>query len=112
MIDYEKMFNAAVAALAEVSNALGVPDDEAACANGNDLILGRIAATQELIQAARLVAFTNGFDAAYPVNLEKLRYLLRRHFPLGILACDTCGGTKVDPGGLGLCRTCGMKGAS
>lgn len=40
---YERMFNAAVCSLAEISKALGISDEEAATANGNDLILERIA---------------------------------------------------------------------
>lgn len=43
---YESMFGAAVVALAEISKALGIPDDEAACANGNELILEAIAELQ------------------------------------------------------------------
>jgi hypothetical protein len=39
---YERMFNAAVVSLAEISAALGIPDEEAAAANGNELILERI----------------------------------------------------------------------
>lgn len=40
---YEELFLAAVQSLAEVSKTLSIPDDEAACANGNELILEAIA---------------------------------------------------------------------
>lgn len=55
---YEPMFNAAIASLAEVSMALGIPDEEAAVANGNDLILEAIEQlklgepTDEMVDAA------------------------------------------------------------
>jgi hypothetical protein len=39
---YEAMFLAAVQSLAEISKALDIPDDEAACANGNELVLEAI----------------------------------------------------------------------
>lgn len=54
----ERMFNAAVQSLGEISNALGIPDDEAAVANGNDLILDAIQElklaepTDEMVDAA------------------------------------------------------------
>lgn len=48
--DYERMFNNAVASLAEVSEAIGVPDDEASVANGNELILERVAAMRAMSQ--------------------------------------------------------------
>lgn len=50
---YEKMFLAAVQSLAEISKALGIPDDDAACANGNELIMERIADLQRGIPQPR-----------------------------------------------------------
>jgi hypothetical protein len=40
--DYRRMFGAAVASLAEISEALGIDEEKAACANGNELILEAI----------------------------------------------------------------------
>jgi hypothetical protein len=54
---YEAMFLAAVQSLAEISKALGIPDDEAACANGNDLILARIA---EMVDSGECRSCVNG----------------------------------------------------
>jgi hypothetical protein len=42
--NYQGMFRAAVASLAEISAALGIAIDEAACANGNALILDAVGA--------------------------------------------------------------------
>lgn len=41
---YERMFHSAVAALAEISDALGIPEDVASTANGNAEILHAIRA--------------------------------------------------------------------
>ncbi len=38
-----RMLHAAITSLAEISEALGIPDEEAQAANGNDLILEAIA---------------------------------------------------------------------
>ena len=50
--DYKRMFGAAVASLAEISEALGIDEEEAACANGNKLILEAIARKNEALLAA------------------------------------------------------------
>lgn len=42
MPDYKVRFETMVSMIGEISDALGIPDDEAACANGNDLILSAI----------------------------------------------------------------------
>jgi hypothetical protein len=44
---YERMFHSAVAALAEISDALGIPEDVASTANGNAEILHAIRALME-----------------------------------------------------------------
>lgn len=49
---YESMFRAAVASLAEISQALGIPDDVAATANGNEEILEAIANLVSMARAA------------------------------------------------------------
>jgi hypothetical protein len=41
--DYRSMFGAAVASLSEISEALGIDEESAMCANGNELILDAIA---------------------------------------------------------------------
>ena len=59
-LDYERMFHNAVAALAEISVTLGIPDDEAECANGNAEILEAIRALQaraQKVAAATLRAY-------------------------------------------------------
>jgi len=50
--DCRSMFMAACASLAEISDAAGVDPEEAATANGNELILERIATMKEAIHAA------------------------------------------------------------
>ena len=57
MNHYESMFQAAVQSLAEISKALGIPDEQAACSNGNDLILERIA---ELIDSGECRSCVGG----------------------------------------------------
>lgn len=42
MTDYRAMFLAAVETIAQISEALGIPEEEAAVANGADLILEKI----------------------------------------------------------------------
>lgn len=44
---YKNLFEAAVLSIAEISMALGIPDEEAASANGNDLILDAIESLKE-----------------------------------------------------------------
>lgn len=51
-IDYKGMFECAVISLSKISEALGVDLDEAACANGNELILEAIARKNEALLAA------------------------------------------------------------
>lgn len=46
-----RMFAAAIASLAEISAALGIDEEEAACANGNTLILAAIARKNAAIMA-------------------------------------------------------------
>lgn len=41
--DYRSMFGASVASLSEISEALGIDEESAMCANGNELILDAIA---------------------------------------------------------------------
>jgi hypothetical protein len=42
MTDYRAMFMASVETIAQISDALGIPEEDAATANGADLILGKI----------------------------------------------------------------------
>ena len=51
-MNYKGMFEAAVSSLAEISAALGIDEEDAASANGNDLILEAIARKNEAIMAA------------------------------------------------------------
>lgn len=51
-MNYKGMFEAAVSSLAEISAALGIEEEDAACANGNELILEAIARKNEAIMAA------------------------------------------------------------
>lgn len=50
--DFRRMFGAAVASIAEISQALGIDEEEAACANGNALILEAIARKNEALLLA------------------------------------------------------------
>ncbi|APW39003.1 hypothetical protein RD110_18795 [Rhodoferax koreense] len=50
--DYRAMFNAAVSSLAQISDALGIDPEEAACANGNSLILEAIARKNDALLSA------------------------------------------------------------
>lgn len=77
-LDYERMFHAAVAALAEISVALGIPDDEAECANGNAEILEAIRALQERAQkvdAATLRAYGFLWHGAINTGVDEPRRL-------------------------------------
>lgn len=50
--DYMAMFGAAIASLAEISDLLGIDEESAACANGNELILEAIQRKNEALLAA------------------------------------------------------------
>lgn len=62
---YERMFHSAVAALAEISDALGIPEDVASTANGNAEILHAIAELKARASHAR--------DALREQRRERLR---------------------------------------
>lgn len=49
--DYKARFDTIVYMVGEISQALGISDDDAACANGNDLILAAIADLRQQVQA-------------------------------------------------------------
>jgi hypothetical protein len=51
--DYKARFETMVYMIGEISNALGIPDDESSCANGNDLILSAIAKLRAPAPAAQ-----------------------------------------------------------
>ncbi|WP_059413058.1 hypothetical protein [Cupriavidus basilensis] len=55
--DYKARFETMVYMIGEISNALGIPDDEASCANGNDLILSAIAKLRATAPAAQAHAW-------------------------------------------------------
>lgn len=55
--DYKARFETMVYMIGEISNALGIPDDEASCANGNDLILSAIAKLRAPAPAAQAHAW-------------------------------------------------------
>lgn len=63
---YQRMFSAAVESLARISKALGIPDDEAECANGDFEILQRI---EELTASATTAA---PVQAEPPIPFGKL----------------------------------------
>lgn len=50
--DYKSMFDAAVSTIATISEALGIDEEEAACANGAELILEAIQRKNDAILAA------------------------------------------------------------
>lgn len=50
--DYKSMFGAAVSTIATISEALGIDEEEAACANGAELILEAIQRKNEALLAA------------------------------------------------------------
>lgn len=50
--DYEAMFGAAISSLAIISDALGIDEESAACANGPELILEAIQRKNEALLAA------------------------------------------------------------
>ena len=50
--DYKSMFGAAVSTIAAISEALGIDEEEAACANGAELILEAIQRKNEALLAA------------------------------------------------------------
>lgn len=62
---YERMFHSAVAALAQISDALGIPEDVASTANGNAEILHAIAELKARASHAR--------DALREQRRERLR---------------------------------------
>jgi hypothetical protein len=62
---YERMFHSAVATLAEISDALGIPEDVASTANGNAEILHAIAELKARASHAR--------DALREQRRERLR---------------------------------------
>jgi hypothetical protein len=74
---YERMFNAAVAALAEISVALGIPDDVAEVADGNEEMLARIAELVRRSPNARPVAWAlDGLirdDDGTPIGTDETR---------------------------------------
>jgi len=68
---YERMFHSAVAALAEISDALGIPEDVASTANGNAEILHAIRAL--LKERDALAAKVASYERADRDGLEAVR---------------------------------------
>lgn len=90
-MNYKGMFEAAVSSLAEISAALGIEEEDAACANGNDLILEAIARKNEAIMAAITRPATPP-PAPQPAVVEALRKIVDKHDEFTRLMC-------MDPGG-------------
>ncbi|AMR79298.1 hypothetical protein [Cupriavidus nantongensis] len=83
--DYKARFETMVSMIGEISDALGIPDDEAACANGHDLILAAIARLRKPSASPETMVHYGGAetpisfeDSASPADADEDAYVIDR----------------------------------
>ncbi|UBM12819.1 hypothetical protein [Cupriavidus metallidurans] len=92
-VDYRKRFETMVYMLGEITQALGISDDDAACAGGNDLILAAIAELRQPAQA---------WQEGYKAGIEKGRKDPAMHEAKYLEGYRAAQQVQADAGGGGL----------